>query len=169
MTFLPNVLVFWVNNVVFCDREAEDCALYLGEELKGECGVNVEAVGDGRVDGSTRALVTRQREGPRARVLSKALVEHHNQEARPTWVFPQLDKTACGWLLATLCPETFIPSTLFVEAITSHLCLPSPCCQRMVGKPTGSKDSRGNPTYIDVWGGYSHYLPTLFQHVAPQV
>ena len=75
MTFLPNVLLFWVNNVVFCDREAEDCALYLGEELKGEPGVNVEAVGDSRVDGSTRALVTRQREGLRARVLSKAKVQ----------------------------------------------------------------------------------------------
>ena len=133
-------------------REAEDCSLYLGEELEGELGVPVEGVGDGRVDGSTRALVTRQREHLRARVLSKALVEHPDQEARPTWVFPQLDKTACAWLLATPSPETFIPSTLFREAMAAHLCLPSPCCQPMVGKPTGCKDARGNPTYVDVWG-----------------
>ena len=33
-----------------------------------------------------------------------------------------------------------------------HLCLRSPCCQPMVGKPTCCKDSRGNPTFVDVWG-----------------
>ena len=133
-------------------REAEDCTAYLGEELEGELSVAVEGLGDGRVDGSTRALVTKQREKLRARVLSKALIEHPDQTARPTWVFPQLDKTSCAWLLATPSPETFIPSTLFREAMAAHLCLPSPCCRPMVGKPTGYKDMRGNPTHVDVWG-----------------
>ena len=36
--------------------------------------------------------------------------------------------------------------------MAAHLCLPSPCCQPMVGKPTGCKDSAGNPTFVDVWG-----------------
>ena len=112
----------------------------------------MEGVGDGRVDGSTRALLTKQREHLRARVLYKALKEHPDQEARPTWVFPQLDKTSCAWLLATPSPETFITSTLFREAMAAHLCLPSPCCQPMVGRPTGCEDMQGNPTYVDVWG-----------------
>ena len=103
-------------------REAEDCCLYLGEELEGELSVEVEELGKGRVDGSTRALLTRQREGLRARVLSKALIEHPDQTARPTWVFPQLDKTRCACLLATPSPETYIPSTLFREAMAAHLC-----------------------------------------------
>ena len=133
-------------------REAEDCCLYLGEELEGELSVTVEELGKGRVDGSTRALLTRQRERLRARVLSKALIEHPDQTARPTWVFPQLDKTSCAWLLATPSPETYIPSTLFREAMAAHLCLPSPCCQPVLGKPTGYNDSRGNPTHVDVWG-----------------
>ena len=40
-------------------REAEDWGLYLGEELEGELSVGVKELGDGRVDGSTRALITR--------------------------------------------------------------------------------------------------------------
>jgi len=102
------------------------------------------------VDGSTRTVLTRQRERMRARVLSKALMEHPDQEARPTWVFPQLDKTACAWLMATPSPETYIPSNLYREAMAAHLCLPSPCCQPMVGKPTGYRDTNGTPTYVDV-------------------
>ena len=70
----------------------------MGEELEGELSVEVEELGKGRVDGSTRALLTRQRQRLRARVLSKALIEHPDQTARPTWVFPQLDKTSCAWL-----------------------------------------------------------------------
>ena len=37
-------------------QEASDCCLFLGEELEGELGGEVEGVGDGRVDRSTRAL-----------------------------------------------------------------------------------------------------------------
>ena len=132
--------------------EARDCARYLGEELEGELSVEVEGMGEGRVDGSTRVLITNQREMMRAKVLSKALLEHPDQEARPTWVFPQLDKTACAWLMATPTPETFIPSNLYREAMAAHLCLPSPCCRPMVGRPTGYKDHQGNPTHVDVWG-----------------
>ena len=57
-------------------QEASDCCLFLGEELEGELGGEVEGVGDGRVDGSTRALLSKQREHLRARVLYKALKEH---------------------------------------------------------------------------------------------
>ena len=132
--------------------EARDCAAYLGEELDGPLAVPVEGAGEGRVDGSTRALVTQQREGLRAKVLRRALTLHHDQTARPVWVYPQFDKYACAWLTATPSPATFIPSPLFREAMAAHLCLPSPCCQGQLGKPTGYKDRQGNPTYVDTFG-----------------
>ena len=88
----------------------------------------------------------------RAKVLAKALTQHPDQTARPVWVFPQFDKTACAWLLATPTPETYIPSRLFTEAMAAHLCLPSPCCQGKLGQPTGYTDRAGNPTVVDTFG-----------------
>ena len=117
--------------------EARDCCAYLGEELDGELAVPVAAAGNGRVDGKTRALVTQQRERLRARVLSKALSEYPDQTARPVWAFPQFDKMSCAWLLATPSPDTYMSGPVFREAMATHLCLPSPCCQSHVGKPTG--------------------------------
>ena len=49
--------------------EARDCAAYLGEELDGPLAVPVEGAGEGRVDGSTRVLVTQQRESLTTKVL----------------------------------------------------------------------------------------------------
>ena len=88
--------------------------------------MQVEELGKGRVDGSTTALPTRQRERLRARVLSNAIIEHPDRTARPTWVFPQVDKTNGAWLIATPTPDTYIPYTFFREAMAAHLCLPSP-------------------------------------------
>ena len=59
--------------------KAQDCAAYLGEELDGPLAVPVEGAGEGRVDESTRTLVTQQREGLRAKVLRRALTLHQNQ------------------------------------------------------------------------------------------
>ena len=47
--------------------------------MEGELAVSVLAVGNGRVDGKTRALVTQQRETLREKVLLKALSEYHDQ------------------------------------------------------------------------------------------
>ena len=120
--------------------EATQCSVYMGEELVGELATTVEGVGDGRVDGSTRRLVTQQRESLRARVLYRALSLHPDQTARPVWAFPQYDKMSCAWLLATPSPDTYIPGPLFREAMATHLCLPSPCCRSHVGKPTGYRN-----------------------------
>ena len=133
-------------------EEGREMARYLGEELEGHLAAPLEGVGEGRLDGSTRHLVTHQREGLRAKVLSKALTLHPDQTARPVWVHPQFDKMSCAWLMATPSPQTYIPDTLFREAMAAHLCLPSPCCQSHLGKPTGYKDSQGNPTYVDTFG-----------------
>ena len=89
------------------------------------------------MDGKTRALVSQQREKLRARVLHKALSEHPDQTSRPVWAFPQFDKMSCSWLLATPSPDTYMSGPVFREAMATHLCLPSPCCQSLVGKPTG--------------------------------
>ena len=132
--------------------EAQDMTAYLGEELEGHLAVPLEGVGEGRVDGSTRHLVMEQREGLKARVLSKALMQHQDQTTRPVWAFPQFDKMSCAWLMATPSLETFIPSILYREAMATHLCLPSPCCQSHVGKPTGYRDRQGNATVVDVFG-----------------
>ena len=63
--------------------------------MEGELAVSVLAVGNGRVDGKTRALVTQQRETLRGKVLLKALSEYHDKTARPVWAFPQFDKMLC--------------------------------------------------------------------------
>ena len=104
------------------------------------------------MDGSTRHWVTQQRERLRSRVLKRALTLHQDQTARPVWGWPQLDKFSCGWLLATPSPDTFLPSRLFREIMASHLFLPSPACQGLLGKPTGYNDRQGNPTYVDTFG-----------------
>ena len=66
-------------------QEGRECAAFLGERLDSHLAVPVERLGEGRVDGSTRQLVTSQLEGLRARVLSRALTLHPDQTARPVW------------------------------------------------------------------------------------
>ena len=97
-------------------------------------------------------LVTQQREGLRARVLSRALTLHQDQTARPVWGFPQFDKFSCSWLLTTPSSDTFLPSRLFREAMAAHLFLPSPTCCSHLGRPTGYNDRQGNPTLVDAHG-----------------
>ena len=80
---------------------ATEMATYLGEELEGQLAIPMERVGERRVDGSTRHLVTQQREAMRVKVLRKALTLNPDQTARPVWVFTHLDKRSCARLLAT--------------------------------------------------------------------
>ena len=84
--------------------EAQECCDYLGEELEGPLASPVEGMGEGRLDCSTRYQVTQQREGLRAKVLSRALSEHHDQTARPVWVFLSLTRPVVPgcWLLHLL-------------------------------------------------------------------
>ena len=60
----------------------------------------MEGAGDGRVDGSTRRLLTTWLEDTRAAVLVKALEQYPDQSARPVWVHPQFDKLNQGWILS---------------------------------------------------------------------
>ena len=118
-------------------REANDMSDYLGEELEGVLAIPVEGVGEGSTDGSIRRKVVEQREKMRGSVLGKALELHPDQLARPVLVWPQLDKLSSAWLLAYPGPHSGLPSTVFTEAVCSHLCLPSPACRDRVGQRVG--------------------------------
>ena len=120
-------------------EEAMQAAAYLGEEIAAPLAAPVAGLGEGCVTGHTRALVVEQREGLRARVLDKALQEHPNRAARPVTVYPQLDKLSQAWILATPSPATHLPSPIFREHMAAHLCLPSPACRTLVGKPVGQE------------------------------
>ena len=106
--------------------EAVQCSHYLAEELVGELASEVENVGQGRSDGSTRRLVTQQREELRHKVLTLGLEKHVDRQARPVTVFQNFDKLSGAWLLALPGPKTGLSSAVFVEAFAAHLCLPSP-------------------------------------------
>ena len=113
--------------------EAQQCTAYLGCELEGVLAQPVMAAGNGSTTGSTRRLVTEQREQLRGAVITRALQQHGDQRARPCIVWPQLDKCSAAWLLALPGPETGLSSAAFSEALAAHLCMPSPACAGKLG------------------------------------
>ena len=106
--------------------EAEQSCTYLGKELEGELGMGVEKAGQDKTDGSTRRGVVQQREGLRQEVMTLALQRHRERQARPVTVYQNFDKLSGAWLLALPGPDTGLSSSVFVEAMAAHLCLPSP-------------------------------------------
>ena len=67
--------------------EASNIWQYLEEGEIGPLAARVEDAGGLRTDGSTRGLVVRQLEGLRHKLLSKALDDHLDREARPVTLF----------------------------------------------------------------------------------
>ena len=63
--------------------EARGMAEYLGEELELNFAMDVEGIGEGREDGSTRKLLVQGREKMMTKVLGKSLKSHPNKQARP--------------------------------------------------------------------------------------
>ena len=116
--------------------EADMSCQFLEKDMSGPLTVAVEGAGEGRVDGSTRKLVTSWLEDSRAAVLRKALEENPVQSARPVWVHPQLDKLSQGWLLALPGPDSFTHAE-FGETVARLLCLPSPACRSRLGVSLG--------------------------------
>ena len=100
---------------------------YLGMNLEAPFATNVQAIGEGSTDGSTRKKL----------VLSKALEAYPDQAARPVWVWPQMDKLSSAWLLALPGPQNGLTSAVFSEAMCMNLCLPSPACRDQVGEIIG--------------------------------
>ena len=97
----------------------------------------MEGVGEGSTDGSAKRRVVGQRKKLRGSVIGKALELHPDQLARPVLAWPQLDKLSSAWLLAYPGPHSGLPTTVFSEAVCSHLCLPSPACRDRIGQRVG--------------------------------
>ena len=125
-------------------REATQCAEYLGQELVGPLAVPVEGVGEGAVDGRTRKLVVQDREELRGAVMKVALSRLPDQQLRPVTAWPNRDKLSASWLQCLPGPEG-LGSPAFSEALALLLCMPSPACQERVGAPVGR-------TTVDIFG-----------------
>ena len=106
--------------------EARQYAAYLGKELIAPLASKVESAGDSSEDGSTRKKTVQQREALRHEVLEKALKEHSDKNARPVTAYPNLDKLSGAWLLTLPGSTNGLSAPVFAEALSAHLCLPSP-------------------------------------------
>jgi hypothetical protein len=122
--------------------EAAAVWTYLGEVPSGALAAPLEAAGGNCVDGGTRGKVVQQLEGLRHKLLTRALATHPDRDARPVTVFPNVadDKCAGSWLLALPSPDLAMSAATFKEALSSHLCLPSPALREggWVGRPVGT-------------------------------
>ena len=129
-----------------------DCIWHsLGIDPVGALTAAVEDSGGANVDGKTRREVVEQREGLRHQLMEKALAAHPDRLSRPVTVFPNIadDKVAGRWLLATPGAQLGLSQAVFQEAMSSHLCLPSPAIVKggWVGKRIGR-----NSEVIDKFG-----------------
>ena len=124
-------------------HEARDISVALGEEQEGVLAKPVQSAGGDSVSGSTRKLAVQQLEKLRHTLLTKALEEHPDQLARPVMAFPNIsdDKCAGAWLLATPSRDLGLSTPVFKEALSAHLCLPSPAVRDggLVGKAVGTQ------------------------------
>ena len=124
-------------------EEAANIWTFLGEEPSGLLADPVTSVGGASTDGSTRTKAVQQREALRHKLLERALSIHPARDARPVTAFQNIadDKCAGSWLLALPGRENNLSCSVFKEALSTHLCLPSPAIRAggWVGKPVGSK------------------------------
>ena len=95
--------------------------------------------------GSSRQMVTEQREELREAVLREALLRHPDQTARPTIAYPQLDKTSTAWKLGLPGPTTGLTTPVFKEVMAMHLYLPSIACKEVVGQRVGARGAVAGP------------------------
>ena len=130
-------------------QEAEECCSFLGKDLNGELAPCSESARQGKVDGSTRRLVVQQREGLRHEVLTLSRKRYRDRQARPVTVFQIFDKMSGAWLLALPGPDTGLSSKVFSEAMSAHLCLPSPA---VVGGGWVGKTTVRGGAMIDKFG-----------------
>jgi hypothetical protein len=131
--------------------EAEEICRVLGKEVEGPLAKDVVEAGGESTNGSTRHLIVEQRETLRHQLLKHALERHPDRRARPVTVFVNVadDKVAGRWLLATPSQDLSMSSPVFHEAMSSHLCLPSPAIRDggWLGKRVG-----GRGAVIDKFG-----------------
>ena len=129
--------------------EARQSAAYLSKELSAPLVSEVESAGDLSVDGSTRRKAVQQREALRHEVLQKALKEHPDRNARPVTAYPNLDKLSGAWLLSLPGSTNGLSAPVFAEAMSAHLCLPSPA---VVGSTWAGKIIGRRGVEVDNYG-----------------
>ena len=118
-------------------EESATLSTYLGEEVPHYHSSPAEGMGEGKVDGSTRALLVREAEGLRARALDKVLEEHRDREARPVLVRKNTDKLSTSFLLSKPGPHSGISSIFFSEHMLALLAVPSVLCRGREGERVG--------------------------------
>ena len=108
--------------------EAQQVWDYLDDEPTGPLAVVAAEAGGTSINGSTRSMVVKGREEMRHRLLIRALANYPDRDARPVTVFPNVadDKCAGRWLLATPSQDLGMSRAVFQQALSAHLCLPSP-------------------------------------------
>lgn len=118
---------------------------YLGEEVPTLLAGQVEGLGEGRTDGSSRALMVKEVERLQAAALDKSLEEHRNQKERMVVARRNTDKISTAFLLLPPGPHTSIEDVYFSEHILSLLAVPSLICRGKVGEKIGNMR-------VDEWG-----------------
>ena len=118
--------------------EGEQLSTFLNLELNGALSSGPATVGSVREGGSSRQLVTEQREEMREAVLAEALRRYEDQAARPARAYPQFDKLSTAWKLGLPGPTNGLTTPVFREVMAQHLCLPSPACSSILGQRAGA-------------------------------
>ena len=131
--------------------EAASIHQYLGTELTGVLAEPVAGDGGESCSGSIRRLIVEQRESLRHQLLTTALRRHRDRQARPVTVHQNVanDKVAGRWLLNCPSPDLGFSTPVFQEALSSHLCMPSPAIRD--GAWLGKRMCR-ECGVIDRWG-----------------
>ena len=118
-------------------EEAITLATYLGKEVPHYHSSTAEGMGEGKTDGSTRALLVREAEVLRAKALDKVLEGRPNRGARSRLVRRNTDKISTSFLLSKPGPHTGLPANFFAEQMLALLAVPSVLCRGRVGERVG--------------------------------
>ena len=116
-------------------REGELAATFLNLELTGALATGPAIVEQTRPGESCRQELTKEREELQEAVLREALMRHTDQSARPVNAYPQYDKLSTAWKLSLPGVTNGLSTPVFHEVMPMHLCLPSPACQPILGRP----------------------------------
>ena len=127
-------------------EEDQQCADYLQQEINGPLTSNVEAAGEGSVDGSTRRKIMQHREETSGAVFSQALTQKRNQRCRQVICWRNRDKLSTSWLNCLPGPGG-LDNAVFSEGLAMSLCMPSPACREYVGQQVG-----GRGGVVDIYG-----------------
>ena len=119
-------------------EESDTLSTYLGEDEPHYLSSPAVGMGEGKVDGSTRALLVREAEVLRAKALDKVLEEHPDRKARAVLVRRNTDKLSTSFLLSKPGPHSGIAPIYFAEHMLALLAVPSVLCRGRVGERVGN-------------------------------